>query len=183
MLYTRVTMASDHRYVQCRYDGRLYWLDVVLTASDAVWTVRVLDRTPPIRVNRGPREWWFIRDHERVREMALAYLQRVAANDAKRVKEVSAEDQAWRADHEALAEYLTMVNYPDGGQRRTGTLTVFYDAPEWRVCLNDRDTDRSLWATGESLPEALQALDSMLREPDPPFRKNKAFAPNHAKKK
>ena len=83
------------------------------------------------------------------------------ARDAAKTGE-RASDAAFRARYPALYEWLSLDQYDDGQPRETATLLVFLDDGAFKVCLNDRDQGRSLWATGGSFDASLQALEAFL---------------------
>lgn len=62
----------------------------------------------------------------------------------------------------ALMEFITTVAYDDGKLRQSPTLTVFYDAPYVKVCLNDRDQGLTAWVAAAGLWGALSALNTGL---------------------
>lgn len=62
----------------------------------------------------------------------------------------------------SLWEYLSVSAWPDGGARVTATVTVFVEGGRVKVCLSDRENDRSAWSTGETLEEAVLSLESAL---------------------
>jgi len=55
--------------------------------------------------------------------------------------------------------YLADTKYADGQPRATATLMVIVESGVVKVCLNDRDNDRSAWVSGRSFQEALEALE------------------------
>lgn len=63
----------------------------------------------------------------------------------------------------AVHEFLTLTTLPDGSSRQVATLIVFADAGAIKVCLSDRQTGRSLWATADTLDDALGALDEAIQ--------------------
>lgn len=65
----------------------------------------------------------------------------------------------------ALAEFCTCPKGPDGKERETSTLTVFYEDGQCKVCLGERNYNLSLWASGATLMEALMALEARLTAP------------------
>jgi hypothetical protein len=66
---------------------------------------------------------------------------------------------AFAAGNPVLWEYLTADQYDDGSRRTPSSLLVFVESGVVKVCLNDREVDRTLWASGGSLEDALAALD------------------------
>lgn len=66
-----------------------------------------------------------------------------------------------------VLEYLLTAKYDDGSPRTTSVLICVCDGPQWRLCLTDKDNDRTLWKTGGSILEALTAIELSLMEDDP----------------
>jgi len=141
------------------------------------------DRVQPLKVVPGHRDWWWSRYNDEVRERAMSFLKRAAAGEGQKDAKRTTDDLKWAAAHPALSEYLTLDKYPDGGQRQTSTLLVFYEAPEWKGCLRDRDTARTLWCSSGSLPELFEAIDEMLQSDDAPWRKDRPQQHQGGKKK
>lgn len=143
---------------------------------------RAWDAVAPIAELVVPTRWmlWIYRGlgDDRV----MAYLQRVAKQDGERRVELSTLGREWAKRHPALQEYLTETKYPDGGERKTSTLMLFVDAGEWKGCLRDRDTSRTLWVTAGSLPELLTTLEATLASGGGDWRQEKAWEPRRGKK-
>lgn len=113
----------------------------------------------------------------------MAWLKRAAEQDARKQAARSGDDTKWATAHPALHEYLTADKYPDGGLRQTATLLVFCEASEWKACLRDRDTSRTLWISSQSLPELLEALDEVLQGEDAQWRRDKPHNQGGGKKR
>lgn len=64
----------------------------------------------------------------------------------------------------SLWEMLTATKYEDGSKRVRMTLLVLFDGPTVKLWANDRTEDRSAWAAGGTLEEALEALDRQIEE-------------------
>lgn len=170
-------------YLVFWWDGVRYWLDVELRDDQCVFLFRRWDREQPIKVFKCHRLWFYALERQEVKEKAMAYLKRAAAGEGAKEARRSQDDLAWAAAHPALNEYLTADKYPDGGQRTTATLLLFYEAPEWKACLRDRDTARTLWCSAGSLPELFEAIDGMLQSDDAAWRKDRPQQHNGGKKR
>lgn len=68
-------------------------------------------------------------------------------------------------------EYLCAAQYEDGTKRVPATLSVFVEDRVVKVALNDRDAERSLYLSGETLEEALKALEKHLGHDKPDWRR------------
>jgi hypothetical protein len=71
-----------------------------------------------------------------------------------------AEMEKWGA----VLEFLFAETYPDGGERKTGTLLLFVDEGRLKVCLSDRDQGLVGFVTGSTVMEVLMAAESSLRQ-------------------
>lgn len=72
-----------------------------------------------------------------------------------------------------LFDYLTSLAYEDGTQRQTASLIAFVEEGQFKVCLNDRDTDRVLFVSGDTLQETLDVLEAVINDDRPPWRESK----------
>lgn len=75
----------------------------------------------------------------------------------------SVEGAEWEASHPALWEYMSLEEGEEGKERITSMLCVFSEKGVVKVCLQDRQEALSLWASGQSLVEALDALEAVLQ--------------------
>lgn len=60
-----------------------------------------------------------------------------------------------------LAEFL-VKSRGDGQKATTGTITLFLEQGQFKLCLNDRPLSRSTFISGGSLQQALAAADAAL---------------------
>jgi hypothetical protein len=72
-----------------------------------------------------------------------------------------------------LFEYLGSTSYDDGSARRTSTLLVFIEDSRVKGCLNDRQEERSLWVTEDTLEDLLVGLEMVLAAGTGDWRKSK----------
>jgi hypothetical protein len=70
-----------------------------------------------------------------------------------------------------LWEYLQAEAYEDGTKRQPSALSVFVEGRVCKVALNDKDVQRSLYASGDTVEEALKALERFLALPKPDWRR------------
>jgi len=66
------------------------------------------------------------------------------------------------ASYPTLQDHLKSSRYDDGSVRVTSTLMIFSDSGVLKICLNDRDNQRSCFVTGGCLKEALDNLEAGL---------------------
>lgn len=71
-------------------------------------------------------------------------------------------DSAFRARCPMLYEYLSSATWEDASPRELSTLLFQLEDGLWKACLNDRACERSLWRTGQSMGDAIDALESAL---------------------
>ncbi len=65
--------------------------------------------------------------------------------------------------HPELADHLVRAVYDDGTPRQLSTLSLFFeDTP--KAALNDRDNHRSLYVSGDTWEECLDALEALLAD-------------------
>lgn len=79
-------------------------------------------------------------------------------------------DREWLQELPALHEYLVCRADPDGGHRRTSTLTLFAEDGQFKLFLNDRHSGCSICASGSTVATALSALEALLEAEDAPWR-------------
>lgn len=63
-----------------------------------------------------------------------------------------------------LTEYLTAESWDDGKARRTSTLLVFFEAGSLKLCLNDRDSNRSAFFCEGTMADTLARIESALTD-------------------
>jgi hypothetical protein len=71
-----------------------------------------------------------------------------------------------------LWEHLTAYQWDDGSFRTPSTLTVFYEGGRCKLCLNNRAECATGWVSGDSLHEAMKAMDEALSLGKLDWRKN-----------
>jgi len=80
-------------------------------------------------------------------------------------------DDDLRESFPVLCSYLCENVYDDGSPRKVATLTLFVEDSVLKGALNDRDQDRSLYASGSTLQSVLEALEGALKSGVPAWRK------------
>lgn len=108
---------------------------------------------------------------ERFYVMAGEYLKKrsTTAPTAQKngVLQVSRDDLvAWPA----LIDFLAAEVWPDGSERKPGTLLLFADQGKCKVCLSDRDQALVLFFTAETLITILDRADAILRDESADWR-------------
>jgi hypothetical protein len=64
----------------------------------------------------------------------------------------------------AITEYLTLDAYDGGVKRKLSTLSLWYEEGKVKGSLNDKEEQRSLYASADSLETVLEALEAMIVE-------------------
>lgn len=68
----------------------------------------------------------------------------------------------WQKNWPVLWSYVFQETYPEGGYRNTSTILFFLERGFLKVCLNDRENNRSLFRTGDSVDACFDALEEAL---------------------
>lgn len=116
--------------------------------------------------------FWGVPCEEEWSIMARFVRQQVAANVARQ-RQLSALGQQWADSHPAIWEYLTLDTTDDGKERVTSMLCVFVEQGCVKVALQDRHEGLSLWVSSQSIPEALEALETRLQSGDGEWRQSR----------
>lgn len=79
-------------------------------------------------------------------------------------------DESFARAYPTIADYLCSVRWEDGSPRVPSTLSVFVQDGSIKVSVNDKDQDRGLYVSAESLEEALALAERALQLDNPPWR-------------
>lgn len=71
-------------------------------------------------------------------------------------------DADFKARYPCLADHLTSSQYDDRSPRQTSTILVFCDNGVLRICVNDRDNNRSVFFTSETVEGAFLAAENAI---------------------
>jgi len=82
------------------------------------------------------------------------------------------EDAEFKSLYPALNEFMTHPTYPDGSPRQLSTLTLFRDDGYWKGCLNEKDQGLVLFVAEQRFNTLFEALELLLQEEQPPWRKS-----------
>lgn len=77
-------------------------------------------------------------------------------------EEPAARDESAAKDCPALVEFLTCRTWEDGARRETGTVMLLAEHGVFKLWLNDRDADRSLWISGGSVLDLVGRAEEIL---------------------
>jgi len=103
----------------------------------------------------------------------MSFLKRHTAPDGSS-KPASSVDAEFQTMYPALHEYLTAGAYPDGSPRVRSTLTVFSEDGYWKACLNEKDQGLVMFVAESRFGSLVEALELLLQEESPPWRKSAA---------
>jgi len=106
--------------------------------------------------------------------MARMAIERLSVQGQGSGRQEAATDAQLARTHPTLFEYLTALSYADGTERQPCTLLVFTGDGEWKACLNDRDADAHLWASGKTLGALLATMEERLCDDCPGWRAKRA---------
>jgi hypothetical protein len=81
-------------------------------------------------------------------------------------------DVDFQNSYPALFEFMSCPTYPDGSSRQLSTLTLFRDDNLWKACLNEKDQGLVLFVSEDRFGVLLEALELLLQEERPPWRKS-----------
>lgn len=84
-------------------------------------------------------------------------------------------DPVFPSRYPVIWEYLTINRYDSGESRQTATLMLLVEGGQWKACLNDRESTRSLWVAGDAMEGVLGALERALDDPGAAWRVYQAF--------
>lgn len=83
----------------------------------------------------------------------------------------------------AVTEYLSASTYPDGQARERAVLSCFIEDGRVKVCLNDRDTGRTLWRSGDGVEDCLILLETAIVDGTADWRRAATSRPGGGKRK
>ncbi len=72
-----------------------------------------------------------------------------------------------------LWQYLTQSRWEDGTERKTSSVTMFYDAGQLKGVLKDRETSHALWAAGDGPESLFGVMEALLNDPTAVWRQDK----------
>jgi len=72
-----------------------------------------------------------------------------------------------------LYAYMTQDAWEDGGTRATTTVLFFFERGEMKLCVSDRDLQRSFFVTGSDFASLLETAEAMLENGEPDWRQKR----------
>lgn len=108
-------------------------------------------------------------DCEEFPSMASKWIQ-AAVKAAGKVKAAKIKtDVLLHEKRPALADFMTELEGPDGGEREPSCLMIAMTEDGVRAGLKDDDMGGWLWRSGDSVEECLDAIEKALQGPSPKF--------------
>lgn len=83
------------------------------------------------------------------------------------------QDPEFEERYPYVHAFLFPLGHGKGEAPQGASITLFVDQAELKCVLNDRATDRSLWATGRTVSGALQLLEDRLSGDVVEWRRNR----------
>lgn len=96
--------------------------------------------------------------HELLEARERPSVKKVKLADRSAVSRLAAQDTEYFADHGAIVDALSLLQYDDGSPRQPGYLGVWTQGSTWVVRITDKDADAQLTCEGRTLDEALDTL-------------------------
>jgi len=149
-----------------------------------LWTCIVARPTFPGEVTPGTRiltRYWESMTGMHKGEILMGLKRPVAAEKTK-AGPARPVDEDSELEYTTLYAYLTDDSWEDGQPRQRSTLILFAEDDSFKVCLTDKDSDMTLWASSKTLSGLFGALEARLNDPEAEWRKRKPFQGKGGKK-
>lgn len=91
------------------------------------------------------------------------FLKRNVGTKAPGDQKPALEFCALMKQYPALVEFLTLDVWDAQNVRETGTVLACFNGDRWTMWLNDRDSGRSAWISGDTLTDLLDSAEDGLR--------------------
>lgn len=109
---------------------------------------------------------------ERIGESVASFLRRATAVGGGGLAGGAFPDAKFAKQYPALFEYMTVSQWPEGGDRKPCSLTLFAEDGVLKGCVSEKNDGLVLFGTGRTLEALLAALEGLLAGPDTPWRKS-----------
>lgn len=139
-----------------------------------VWALGYLQhrfRWSSVRVFVEPWDVWGSLDPSVRRSLLMSFLRKQAV-ELSGSNGASSVDADFLKSYPALGEYMMSQAYPDGTPRLLSTLTLFREDGFWKACLNEKDQGLVLFVAEPQFLVVFEALELLLQEDRPPWRKS-----------
>lgn len=165
----RIYRSERRRARRLRYDDEgLYEPDLQVYTCEAIrggWWLLAASRSRPTLnvVSECYSGYPDCVSSDVLMEEVMSFLERVAKTQRGKPEAKETADPWMEEQCQAVMEYMTAREWPDGEERETSTLLLFVEDGVFKACLNDRENERGLWATSETLRGSIEALEARLR--------------------
>ena len=147
---------------------------VVTTACSVLLVCCHMYKRSAVRLQRLSHDRWermtMDERYERARKLVDQARGKPAGNDAPRFL----QDPEFEARYPILHAFLFPLGHGKEEAPQGASLTLFCDGSELKLVLNDRATDRSLWASERTVSAALQLLEDRLGGDFVEWRRNRS---------
>jgi hypothetical protein len=126
-----------------------------------------------------PGHLWFTSRSASYMEERLMAMKRPAQQQLAAGAPAVSSDEEMSLLYPGIWEYMVETAWDDGKARKTSTLTVFCEDGLVKVCLSDREQDKTTWASGTSLADCLASMEVKIATGNVEWRK--AFRPGGKK--
>lgn len=107
--------------------------------------------------------------HQRRLEFSVGNLQRHAkVPESQVIASASSDELTDRLP--TFLDFVTLVRWPEGDLRTTGTVLLFCEDGLWKASLHDRDGARTVFVSAGGLLELLSVCDEALAAQGTPWR-------------
>lgn len=160
--------------------------DVALEALELGDVVRFLvfvpSRPSPVATLAIDWFWWSALSHEERCNMAANYLESLMRSSGRQKAPGKVVIRDLEDTHPAIHAFMTELVLPNGAPRSPCSLLVVAEDGMVKAALLDRDTEQSLWASGDSLGSALAALEGRASDPGADWRRKRQAVDPKARK-
>lgn len=147
---------------QVAYDqGLHYW--TVYVREDGSSRFRMVGVVPAAHARR--------RDLQAGEGYAMDWMNAYREGAVQSAMGKGATDEKFAKSYPHLFDLMTVTLWKPDEVRQPSTLLVFTEDGLWKLCLNERDLQYTLWSTGQTFTEALQTMEKRLQAPTIEWRK------------
>jgi len=113
--------------------------------------------------------YWLLEQGMELMDMGK-FLEASKKKAARREQRVAPQDESFGALYPAMWEFFTETKWGKDEPRETSTLLVFVEAGMWKACFNDRDQERTMWASNATFEGLLASLEAKIASGEDDWR-------------
>jgi hypothetical protein len=98
------------------------------------------------------------------KEKEISFLRRFAAANGPHGTARLVSPEEFERLYPAICQHMTVLTWPNGGDREVSTLTFSMEDGKLKGCVNDRANEASLWRSGDTIEEVLACLEAALED-------------------